>query len=167
MNWPKNFNVQFTVGVAAGKLHPSPNLMEKSAGRGFSGLLFSHSVVSNSLQPRGLQHSRLSCPLPSPKVCSNSCRLSWWCHPTISSSAAPFSSYHWPFPASGFKESALCLRWPKYWSFSFNISTSNDYSRLTDRFDLLAVQGTLKSLLQHTVRKHQFSGVQPSLWANS
>ena len=57
--------------------------------------------MSNSLQPHGLQHSRLSCPSPSPKVCSNSCPLSWWCHPTVSSSAGPFSSYHRPFPASG------------------------------------------------------------------
>ena len=101
MNWPKNFNVQFTVGVAAGKLHHSPNPVEKSAGKGFNGLLFSHSVMSNSLQPHGLQHSRLSCPSPSPKVCSNSCPLSWWCHPTDSSSAGPFSSCHRPFPASG------------------------------------------------------------------
>ena len=101
MNWPKNFNVQFTVGVAAGKLHPSPTPIEKSAGKGFNALLFSHSVMSNSLQPHGLQHSRLSCPSPSPKVCSNSCPLSWWCHPTVSSSAAPFSSCHRPFPASG------------------------------------------------------------------
>ena len=101
MNWPKNFNVQFTVGVAAGKLHPSPTPIEKSAGKGFNALLFSHSVMSDSLWPHGLQHSRLSCPSPSPKVCSNSCPLSWWCHPTVSSSAAPFSSCHRPFPASG------------------------------------------------------------------
>ena len=64
-------------------------------------LLFSRSVVSNSLQPHGLQHARLSCPSPSPRVCSNSCPLSQWCHPTISTSVIPFSSCPQSFPASG------------------------------------------------------------------
>ena len=61
---------------------------------------FSHSVVSDSLQPHGLQHSRLPCPSVSPWVCSNSCPLSWWCHSTISSSVTPFSSCPQSFPAS-------------------------------------------------------------------
>ena len=64
-------------------------------------LLFSHSVVSDSLQPHGLQHARPPCPSPSPGVCSNSCPLNWWCHPTISSSVIPFSSRLQYFPASG------------------------------------------------------------------
>ena len=68
-------------------------------------------------------------------------------------------------------ESAFCLRWPKYWSFSFSISLFNEYSGLisfrTDWLDLLAVQGTLKSLLQHTVWEHQFFGAQPSLWSTT
>ena len=64
-------------------------------------LLFSHSVVSDSLQPCRLQHARLPCPSPSPRVCPNSCPLNWWCHPTISSSVAPFSSCPQSFPASG------------------------------------------------------------------
>ena len=64
-------------------------------------LLFSHSVASNSLQPHGLQHARLSCPSPTPRACSNSCPLSQWCHPTISSSVVPFSSCLQSFPASG------------------------------------------------------------------
>ena len=64
-------------------------------------LLFSHSVMSNSLWPHGLQHARLPCPSPSPGVFSNSCPLSWWCHPTISSSVIPFSSCLQSFPASG------------------------------------------------------------------
>ena len=67
-------------------------------------------------------------------------------------------------------ESALCIRWPKYWSFSFSISPSSEYSGLIsfkiDWFDLLGVQGTCKSLLQSTVQKHQFFGTQPSLWSN-
>ena len=64
-------------------------------------LLFSCSVVSDSLLLHGLQYTRLPCPLPSPRVCSNSRPSSWWCHPTILSSAAPFSSSSWSFPASG------------------------------------------------------------------
>ena len=68
-------------------------------------------------------------------------------------------------------ESVLCIRWPKYWSFSFSISPSNEYSGLTsfriDWFDLLAVQGTLKSLLQHNGSKRQFFGAQLSLWSSS
>ena len=68
-------------------------------------------------------------------------------------------------------ESVLCIRWPKYWSFSFSISPSNEYSGLLsfriDWFDLLAVQGTLKSLLNTTVQKHQFFGTQLSLWSSS
>ena len=62
---------------------------------------FSHSVVSNSLWPHGLQHTRLPCPSPTPGACSNSCPLSQWCHPTISSSVVPLSSCLEPFPASG------------------------------------------------------------------
>ena len=70
-----------------------------------------------------------------------------------------------------FNESALCIRWPKYWSFSFSISPSNEYSGLVsfkiDWFDLLAVQGTLKGLHSTTIWKHQFFGTQPLLWSNS
>ena len=62
--------------------------------------LFSHSIVSNSLRPHGMQHARLPCPSPSPGACSNSCPLSRWCHPTISSSVIPFSCLQ-SFPASG------------------------------------------------------------------
>ena len=65
-------------------------------------LLFSHSVMSNSLPTHGLQHDRLPCPSPTPGACSNSCPLSQWCHPAISSSVLPFSSCLQSFPASGF-----------------------------------------------------------------
>ena len=111
---------------------------------------FSCSVVSNSLRPHRLQHTRLPCPSPTPGACSNSCPSNQWCHPTISSSAVPFSSV---FPSIRVfpNESVLPIRWPKYWSFS--ISPSSEYSGLIffrmDWLDLLAVQGTLKSLLQH------------------
>ena len=102
------------------------------------------------LQPHGLQHARLPCPSPIPRVCSDSCPLSQWYNLTISPLANSFSFCIQLFPASG---SFLCIRWPKYWSFSFNISLSSEYSRLVPFrihwFDLFAVQGTLKSLLQH------------------
>ena len=116
-------------------------------------LLFNHSVMSSSLQPHGLQLTRLPCPSPTPGVCSNSCLLSQWCHPTISSSVTPFSSCPQSFPTWVFSnESTLCIRWLKYWSFSFSISPSNKCSGLISCrigwFDLLAVQGTLKSLLK-------------------
>ena len=112
---------------------------------------FSHSVMSNTLQPHELQHTRLPCPSPTPRVHPNPCPLSWWCHPTISSSVIPFSSF--PSIRAFSNESALHIRWPKYWSFSVNISPSNEHSGLIsfrmDWLDLLAVQGTLKSLFQH------------------
>ena len=114
-------------------------------------LLFSR-LVSNSLPPHGLEHARLPCPSPTPRVYSNSCPSSWWCHPTISSSVIPLSSGLQSFPALVFsKESALHIRWPKHWNFNFSISPFNEYSGLIsfriDWFDLLAVQGILKSLL--------------------
>ena len=118
-------------------------------------LLFSCSVVSDSLQPHGLQHARLPCPSPTPRACSNSCPLSWWCHQTILSPVSPVSSRLQSFPASDFFSNGLVLhiKWPKYWNFNFSISPSNEYSGLIsfrmDWFYLLAVQGTLKSLLQH------------------
>ena len=121
--------------------------------RTLSSAQFSRSVISNSLWPDGLQHTRPPCPSPTPRVFSNSCLSSQWCHPTISSSVIPFSSHLQSFPASGsFQMSqSFAIRWPKFWSFSFNISPSNEYSGLIsfrmDWFDLLAVQGTLKSLL--------------------
>ena len=120
---------------------------------------FSRSVMSNSLPPHEPQHTRPPCPSPTPGAYPNSCPLSWWCHPTISSSVVPFSSCPQSFPASGCysNESALRIRWPKYWSFSFSISPSNEHPGLIsfrmDWLDLLAVQGTLESLLQHQSSK--------------
>ena len=143
--------------------------------------------MHDSLRPHGQQHARLPCN-SFPRVCSNVCPLSWWCHPTISSLVVPFSSCLQSFPASVFSnKSALCITWPNYWSFSFNISPSNEYSGFIfigntrsipwkehnkkkkngqvelyqhdwvafrmDWLDLLVVQGTLKSLLQHHISK--------------
>ena len=116
---------------------------------------FSRSVVSDSLCPHGLQHARLPCPSSFPGACSNSCLWTWWwpsnhlilCHPLLIL-ASVFPSI-WVFS----NESAFHIRWPKYRSFSFSISLSNQFSGLIsfriNWLDLLAVQGTLKSLLQH------------------
>ena len=117
-------------------------------------LLFSLSVMSDSLWPHGLQHARLPCPSLSPRACSNSCPLSRWCRPAVLSSVVPFSSCSQSFSASGsFLMNTLYIRWPQYWSFSFIISPSNVYSRFfsfwTDWLDLLEAQGTLKNLLQN------------------
>ena len=135
---------------------------------------FSHSVMSKSLWLRGLQHTKLPCPSSTPGACPNSCPSGWWCHPTISSSVMPFSSCLQSFPSSIrvlSNESVLHIRWPKYWTFSFSNSPSNEYSGFISfrigRFDPLAVQGTLRTLLQHPIQKHQFFSAQPSLWSNS
>ena len=121
----------------------------------FSSVQFSCSVVSNSLRPHELQHARPPCPSPSPGVHSNSCPSSQWCHLDISSSVVLFPSCPQTLPSIRVfsNESTLCMRWPKCWSFSFSISLSNEHPGLIsfrmDWLDLLAVQGTLKSLLQH------------------
>ena len=132
----------------------------------------SHSVMSDSLWPHGLQHTRPPCPSPTPGVHSISHPSSRWCHPAISSSVVPFSSCPQSLPASVFsKESTLCMRWPKYWSFSLSIIPSKEIPWLIsfrmDWLDLLVVQGTLKSLLNTTVQKHQFFGSQPSSQSSS
>ena len=111
---------------------------------------FSRSVMSNSLWPHGLQHARPPCASPAPGVYSNSCPLSRWCQPTIHPVLSPSP------PALNLSQHqglskwlTLCIRWPKYWSFSFNISPSNEHPGLIsfrmDWLDLLAAQGTLKS----------------------
>ena len=125
--------------------------------RGVAGSLllpFSNLAMSDSLWPYGLQHTRPPCPSPSPGVCPSSFSLHQWCHPVISSSDTLFSFCPQSFPASGtFPMMSVHIRWPKHWSFSFTISPFSEYSGLIslkiDWFDLLAVQGTFKSLLQH------------------
>ena len=92
-------------------------------------LVFSHTVMSDSLGPHGLHHTRLPCLLPSPGACSNSCLLSPWCHPTILSSVISFSSCLQSFPTSGsFPMSQLLA--PGGQSISFSISPSSEYSEL-------------------------------------
>ena len=123
--------------------------------RKLNSVQFSRLVVSGSLRPLGLQHTRLPCPitnswnllkLMSIELVMPSIYLILCCPLLLLSSVFPSSRVF-------FSESVLHVRWPKYWSFSFSISPSNEYSRpmsfRIDWLDLLAVQGTLKSLLQH------------------
>ena len=132
--------------------------------------LFSHSVVSDSLQPHGLQHARLSCPSPSPGACSNSCPWSWGCHPTISSSVIPFSCLQ-SFPASGY-----FLMSQLFTSGGQNIGASASTSVLPmnvqDWFPLgltgfisFKSKGLSRVFSNTTVQKHQFFGTQTSLWS--
>ena len=121
----------------------------------FSSVWFSRSVVSDSLRLHGLLHTRLPCPSPTPGAYSDSRSVSQWCHPTISLSVIPLSSCLQSFPASGSfpMNQFFASQVAKYWSFSFSINPSKEYSELIsfkmDWLDLLEVQGTLKSLLQH------------------
>ena len=127
----------------------------------------SHSVVSNSLWPHEIQHARLPCS-PSPEVCSNPCPLSWWCHPTISSSVILLSSCPQSFPASkSFPVSCLFV------SGSQNIGASSSTSvlpmNIQDWFPLgltglisLLSKGLSRVFSSTTVQKHQFFGPQPS-----
>ena len=131
---------------------------------------FSPSVVSNSLWPHGLQHTRPPCPSPTPRACSNSCPLSQWCHPTISSSTIPFFSCLQSFPASGsFPMSQF------FTSDGQSIGASASASVLPmNRFPLgwtalisLQSKGLSRVFSNTTVQKHQFFGTQLSLWSNS
>ena len=112
--------------------------------------------MSDSLQPHGLQHTRIPCPSLSPGICSSLCPLNLSCHPTI---FCPLLLLPSIFPSIRVfsDELVLHIKWPKYWSFSFSISPSNVYSGLISFriswFDLLSIQGTLKSLLQHHTLK--------------
>ena len=118
----------------------------------FSSVQLSHSVISNSLWPHGLQHARLLCPLPTPGAYSNSGPSSWCWHLIL---CCPLLLLLSIIPSNRVfsKESVLWIRYPNYWVFSFSISLSNEYSGpisfRMDWLDLLAVQGTFKNLLQH------------------
>ena len=117
----------------------------------FSSVQFSHSVMSDSLWPHELQHARPPCPSPSPGVHSNSCPSSWWCHPAISSSVVPFSSCPQFFPASESFPMSQLFAWGGQ-STGVSASTSvlpKNTQDWMDWLDVRAVQGTLKSLLQH------------------
>ena len=134
---------------------------------------FSRSVMSDSLQPHELQHARLPCPSPTLGACSNSCPLSWWCHPTISSSVVPFSSCLQSFPASGsFPMSQFFASGGQ--SIGLSASASVLPKNIQDWFPLgwtglpsLQSKGLSRVFSNTTVQKHQCFGAQFSLWSNS
>ena len=140
---------------------------------GISSVQFSCSVVFDSLCPHGLPHARLPCPSPSPGACSNSCLLSQWCHPIISSSVVPFSSCLQSFPASNyFPVSRFFVSGGQ--SIGASASASVPPMNIQDWFPLgwtgrISLQSNRLSRIfsNTTVQKHQFFCTQPSLWSNS
>ena len=138
--------------------------------------------MSSFLRSHRFQHTRLPCPSISPRVCSDSCPLSWWCHSTISSSVAPsVPALNLSQHQGLFHESSLLIRWPKHWNFSFAsvlpMNTQDWFPLgLTGLISLLSkglsgvfltpsgLSGVSSST---TIQKHQFFGIQPSLWSNS
>ena len=147
-------------------------ISRKPGNRHISSVQSSHSVASNSLLPHGLQYVRFPCPSPTPRACSNSCPLE---------SVMPYNHFIlcpllllpslFPSIRVFSNESVLHFRWPKYRSFSFSISPSNEYSGLIffrmDGLDVFVLQGTLRVFSNTTVQKHQFFGAQPSSQSNS
>ena len=139
----------------------------------FSSVHFSHSVVSDCLRTHGLQHARLPCPSPTPGVHSNSSPLSWWCHPTISSSVIPFSSCPQSFPASGsFQMSQLFTSGGQSIGVSASISVLP--MNIQDWFPFgwtgwisLQSRGLSRVFSSTTVQKHQFFCALPSSQSNS
>ena len=131
-----------------------------------SSVQFSRSVVSDSLRPHESQHARPPCPSPTPRVYSNACPSSRWCHPAISSSVVPFSSCPQSLPASGSSQMSQLFS-----SGGQSIGVSNEHPGLIsfrmDWLDLLAVQGTLKSLLQHHSSKAQLTSIEFSKYLSS
>ena len=133
-------------------------------------LLFSHQVMSYSLQAHKLQHARLPCPSLFSGVCSNSCPLSWWCHPTISSSVTPFFSCSQSFPTSG--------SFPVNWLFISGgqsiVASASVFQWIfrlisfsIDRLISSLPKGLSRVFSSTTVWKHHFIGAQLSLWSSS
>ena len=134
-------------------------------------VLFSYSVVSDSFRPHGLQHVRLPCSSPTREAFSNSCPLSWWSHPTNSSSVVPFSSCLQSFPASG---SFPLIQFFASGGQSIGVSASVLPVNIQDWFPLgwtgwisLQSKGLSRVFSNTIVQKHQFFGTQPSLWSKS
>ena len=138
-------------------------------GLGYLLIQFSHSVVSNSLQPHGLQHARPPCPSPTPRAYANSCPLSQWCHQTILSSVVPFSSHLQSFPASGSSQSSQFFASGGQ-SIGVSASASVFPMNIQDWFPLwltglisLQFKGFSRVFSNTTVQKHQFFSTQLSL----
>ena len=133
---------------------------------------FSHSFVSNPLRPHGLQHARLPCSSPTPGACKNSCPLSWWCHPTISSSVIPFSCLQYLSASGSCPVSEFLMSSSQ--SIGATASASVLPISIQDCFYLgwtgwifLQSKGLARVFSNTTVQKHQFFGAQPSSQSNS
>ena len=143
--------------------------MPRSGITGSSVSQFSHSVMSNSLRPHGPQHAKPPCPLPTPGVHPNSWKLSWWCHPTISSFVIPFSSHPHSFPASGsFQVSEPFTSGDQSIGVSASISvlpmnTQDWFPSEWTGWISLQSKGLSRVFSNTTVQKHQFFGAQLSL----
>ena len=139
----------------------------------FSSVQFSHSVVSDSLWPHGLEHARPPCPSPTPRVHSNSCPLSRWCHPAVSSSVIPFSSCPQSLPASGSFPVTQLFAWGGQStgvkaSASFLPKNTKGWSPLEwTGWISLQSKGLSGDFCNTTVQKHQFFGAQLSSQSNS
>ena len=138
----------------------------------FELLLFCCSLMSNSLQPHGLQHARLPCPSLSPGVCSNSCPSSWWCHPTVSSSVVHFSCIQFFLASRSFPRSQFFTSGGQSIGVSASASVlpvnNQDWFPLglTGLISLLS-KGLSRVFSNTTVQKHKFFSTQLSLWSNS
>ena len=139
----------------------------------FSSVQFTCSVLSDSLRPHESQHARPPCPSPTPGVYPNSCPLSWWCHPVISSSVVPFSSCPQSLPASGSFPMSQLFTWGGQ---SIGVpalasvlpKNSQDWSPLWwTGWISLQYQGLSRVFFNTTVQKHQFFGAQLSSQSNS
>ena len=133
-------------------------------------LLFSHQVMSYSLQAHKLQHARLPCPSLFSGVCSNSCPLSWWCHPTTSSSVTPFFSCSQSFPTSG----SFPVNWLVISGGQSIVASASVFQWIfrlisfsIDRLISSLPKGLSRVFSSTTVWKHHFIGAQPSLWSSS
>ena len=133
-----------------------------------SSVQVSNSVMSASLWTHGLQHTRPPCPSPTPRACSNSGPLSWWCHPTISSSVSPFSSCLQSFPASGsFPMIQLFVSGSQSIEASASVLPMNIQDWFPLGFTGWISKGLSRVFYNTTVQKHQFFSAQPSLWSSS
>ena len=141
------------------------SIKKKSGTLPLTSVHFSCSVMSDSLRPHGLQHARLPCPSPTPRVYSNSCPLSRWCHPTISSSVVPFSFCLQSFPASGsFPRSQLFTSHGQSIGISASASVLQGWSSSEwTGWISLQSKGLSRVFSNTTVQKHQFFSAQVSL----
>ena len=169
---PTSLWVKFSTDIS--KIHSAPFFqIDIDPSKLLPSVQFSRSVVSDSLRPHGLQHSRPPCPSPTPGVHTNPCPLSQWCHPTISSSVIPFSSHLQSFSASGSLQMSQFL---PSGGQSIGVSASTSVIPMNTQvwsplgwagWISLQSKGLSRVFSNTTVQKHQFFGAQPSSQSNS